>query len=49
MAGLSILIMGVGVGRELRDMGTLNIISEQDLKRTRRMQKRKVIELSIFI
>lgn len=37
------------MGRELRDMGTLNIISERDLKRTRRMQKRKVIELSIFI
>ena len=49
MAGLPILIMGVGVGRELRDMGILNIIPERDLKRTRRMQKRKVTELSFFI
>lgn len=45
VAGLSILIMGVGVGRELRNMGILGIISKQNLKRTRRMQRGKVTGL----
>lgn len=48
LAELSILIMGVGVGRELRNMGILEIISKQNLKRTRRMQRGKVTGLFFF-
>ena len=48
VAGLSILIMGMGGGRELRNMGILEIISKQKLKRTRRMQTGKLTGLFYF-